>query len=120
MLITLPLPCPCMTRTSCFMLRITPRTFVANVGLDEGGFGTQAAQLGFESLALRFPAAGNDEAGTVLGKGQSGGATDACEGSRDQNDWPIHCATPGDPLMHLTRLITKACLWIAVLPWQPL
>jgi len=28
----LPLPCPCMTRTSCFMLRITPRTFVSNIG----------------------------------------------------------------------------------------
>src|SRR5258707_11020011 len=28
MLMMLPLPCPCMTRTSCFMLRITPRTFV--------------------------------------------------------------------------------------------
>src|SRR3989449_1956055 len=66
----------------------------ANVGLDEGGFGTQAAQLGFESLALRFPAARNDDAGTVLGKGQSGGSTDACEGSRDQNDGLIHCATP--------------------------
>ena len=27
----LPLPCACMTRTSCFMLKITPRTFVSNV-----------------------------------------------------------------------------------------
>src|SRR6202161_1729799 len=27
----LPLPCPCMARTSCFMLRITPRTLVSNV-----------------------------------------------------------------------------------------
>src|SRR5713101_881068 len=51
---------------------------VANVCLDEGGVGAQAAQLGFESLALRFPAAGNDEAGTVLGESQSGGAADAC------------------------------------------
>src|SRR5712691_6323496 len=31
MLMMLPLPCPCMARTSCFMLRITPRTFVSNV-----------------------------------------------------------------------------------------
>ena len=31
MLTMLPLPCPCMTRTSCFMLKITPRTFVSNV-----------------------------------------------------------------------------------------
>src|ERR1700704_4587166 len=28
MLIMLPLPCPCMTRTSCFMLRITPRNIL--------------------------------------------------------------------------------------------
>src|ERR1700726_4744817 len=27
----LPLPCPCMTRTSCFMLNTTPRTLVSNV-----------------------------------------------------------------------------------------
>src|SRR5581483_8067166 len=67
---------------------------VANVGLDEGGVGTGAAQLGLESLALRFPAAGNDEAGTDLGKGQSGGATDACERSRDQNDRLVHCVIP--------------------------
>ena len=69
----------------------------ANVGLDEGGFGTQAAQLALESLALRFPATGNDEAGTVLGKGQSGGAADACEGARDQDDRLFHCATPFRP-----------------------
>src|SRR5207245_4286853 len=50
----------------------------------------QPAQLGFESLALRFPAARNDDAGTVLRKGQSGGATDAREGSCDENDWLIH------------------------------
>src|SRR5713101_7433694 len=31
MLMMLPLRCPCMTRTSCFMLRITPRTFVSYV-----------------------------------------------------------------------------------------
>jgi hypothetical protein len=27
----LPLPCACMARTSCFILRITPRMFVSNV-----------------------------------------------------------------------------------------
>src|SRR5882757_5172994 len=31
MLTMLPLPCACMTRSSCFMLRTTPRTFVSNV-----------------------------------------------------------------------------------------
>jgi hypothetical protein len=37
--------------------RVADFLAAANVGLDEDGFGTQAAQLGFESLALRFPAA---------------------------------------------------------------
>src|SRR6202163_2836952 len=31
MLMMLPVPCPCMARTWCFMLRITPSTFVSNV-----------------------------------------------------------------------------------------
>src|SRR4030095_4655501 len=92
----------------------------ANVGLDEDGFGTQAAQLGFESLALRFPAAGNDDAGTVRGKGQSGGATDACEGSCDLNDWLIHCAPPSDRLTHITPVITQVCRLPALLLWCPL
>src|SRR4029077_5149634 len=82
----------------------------ANVGLDEDGFGAQAAPLSFESLALRFPPAGDDEAGTALGKGQSGGATDACEGSCDQNDGLTHCAPPSDRLMQATTAITIAYL----------
>ncbi len=65
--------------------------------------GTQPAQLGFESLALRFPAAGNDDAGAVLGKGHSGGATDACEGSRDQNDWLLHLRS-SSPYFHSSKL----------------
>ena len=64
--------------------------FAADVGLDERGFGSQAAQFGLESLAFGLPAAGDNEAGAVLGKGDGGGATDACEGSRDQNDWLFH------------------------------
>jgi hypothetical protein len=38
----------------------------ANIGLDEGGFGSQTGQLGLESLALCFPPAGNEERGTSL------------------------------------------------------
>src|SRR4029077_20092335 len=81
----------------------------ANVGLDEDGVGIQAAQLGLESLALRFPAARNDEACTVRGKGESGGAADACEGSCDQNDWLAHCAPPSDRSMQGTPVTTMAC-----------
>jgi len=126
----LPLPCPCMTRTSCFMLRITPRTFVVERrGIAFRGLVRDRAKPGLRcrhcsprhrdgqtvrrscrpglptssswrtsawmkaasapkrrSSASRafpsaLPASGNDETGTVLGKGQSGGATDACEGS---------------------------------------
>src|SRR5712664_4155912 len=68
--------------------------FVTDVGLDECGFGAQAAKLGLESLAFGLPAAGDDEAGAVLGEGDSGGATYACEGSGDQNDWFFHGAAP--------------------------
>src|SRR5712691_5097097 len=61
--------------------------FVTDVGLDERGFGAQAAKFGLESPAFGLPAAGDDEAGAVLGEGDGGGATYACEGSSDQNDW---------------------------------
>src|SRR5207253_10122476 len=37
----------------------------------------------------------NDDARTFLSERYSRGATDACEGSCDQNNWLIHCATPG-------------------------
>jgi hypothetical protein len=88
----------------------------ANIRLDEGGSGTQTAQLGFESLALCFPAAGNDGPGTVLGERQSGGATDACEGPHDQNGRLIHGATPADRLMHRTPSITEGYLLTALTP----
>ena len=68
-----------------------------------GGFGTQAAQLALESLALRLPAAGDDDAGTLLGKGQSRGATDAREGSCDQNDWLLHLLD-SSPCVHGSKL----------------
>ena len=46
----LPLPCPCMTRTSCFMLRITPRTFVSNVaGIAVRGLLCDRANLAFSA-----------------------------------------------------------------------
>src|SRR5216684_3799503 len=68
--------------------------FVTDVGLDERGFGAQAAKFGLESLAFGLPAAGDDEAGAVLGEGDGGGATYACEGSSDQNDWLFHGVAP--------------------------
>jgi hypothetical protein len=35
---------------------------MTDVRLDEGGFGAEAAQLGFEGFAFRVPAAGDDDA----------------------------------------------------------
>jgi hypothetical protein len=92
-----------------FVDQVADLNVAANVGLDEGGLGTQAVPLGFESLALRFPAAGNYEARTVLGIRQSGRAAYACEGSRDQNGYLIHGGT-SDRWMRRTPLITKACV----------
>src|SRR5258708_22166429 len=63
--------------------------FAADVGLDERGFGSQAAQFGLESLAFGLPAAGDNEAGAVLGKRDGGGATDAWDGPFDPNDQPF-------------------------------
>src|SRR6267143_2555093 len=68
--------------------------FATDVGLDERGFGVQAAKFGLESLTFGLPAPGDDEAGAVLGEGDGGGATYACEGSSDQNDWLFHGAAP--------------------------
>jgi hypothetical protein len=50
--------------------------------------------FGLESLAFGLAAAGDHEAGAVLGKSDRGGATDACEGSSDQNDWLFHGVAP--------------------------
>src|ERR1700704_4243561 len=48
MLIMLPLPCPCMTRTSCFMLRITPRNIlVERRGIAFRGLVRDRANLAF-------------------------------------------------------------------------
>src|SRR2546426_12017665 len=60
--------------------------FVTDVGLDERGFGAEAAKFGLESLAFGLAAAGDDEAGAGLGKGDGPGAAYACEGSSGQND----------------------------------
>jgi hypothetical protein len=67
---------------------------VTDVGLNERGFGAQAAKLGLESLAFGLAAAGDDEAGFVLGEGDGRGATYTCEGSRDQNDLLVHGLAP--------------------------
>jgi hypothetical protein len=101
-----------MTRTSCFMLRITPRTFVSNVetakpcdglvdqsadlilladvGVDELGLRTERAQLLNERLAGLITPTGNDDLRALLGEGDGGGATDAGQGASDQDYWVAH------------------------------
>src|SRR6266852_5837274 len=118
MLIMLPLPCPCMTRTSCFMLRITPRTLVSNVAVDGLGLRTERAHLLDGRLAGLGTPTGNDDLRALLGKGEGGGATYACEASRDQNDWLVHCSTPDERVLPITSLTTAPCLSTTLLPWR--
>jgi hypothetical protein len=67
---------------------------LANVGVDELGFRAESAQILDDRLAGLITPTGNDDLRALLGKGDGGGATYACEASRDQNDWLIHCASP--------------------------
>jgi Enoyl-(Acyl carrier protein) reductase len=62
---------------------------MTNVGLDEGGFGAEAAKFGFECFALRVLAAG-DDARARLGQSGGGGATDAGQSAGDQYDCVAH------------------------------
>src|SRR5438105_10423456 len=68
--------------------------FATDVGLNERGFGAQAAKFGLECLAFGLTPARDDQAGAILGEGDGGSATYACEGSGDQDDWPFHGAAP--------------------------
>src|SRR6201991_1839382 len=63
---------------------------LADVGVDELGFGTERAQLGDERLAGLITPAGNDHVGALPGEGDGGGATDAGQGAGDQYDWVTH------------------------------
>ncbi len=62
--------------------QIADVVLAADVGADESRLGTEAAELGFERVALRFPAAGDDDVRALLGKGDGGGATDAGQARR--------------------------------------
>jgi hypothetical protein len=63
---------------------------MTNVGLDERGFGAEAAKFGFECFALRVPEAGDDDARARLGESGGGGATDAGQSAGDQYDCVAH------------------------------
>jgi hypothetical protein len=62
----LPLPCACITRNSCFMLRGG-----ANVGTDEFYFCTGGAKLGGQGFAGVIATTGNDDTGAFLGEDKS-------------------------------------------------
>ena len=55
---------------------------VADVGAHEFRFGAQSAQLRDQRPSI-VPSTGNYDARTFLSERESGGATDACEGSCD-------------------------------------
>jgi hypothetical protein len=59
---------------------------LANVGVDELGFGTRRAQLFNKGLAGLVTPAGNDHLRAFFGEGHGGGATDAGQGASDQDD----------------------------------
>jgi hypothetical protein len=61
---------------------------LADVGVDELGLRTERAQFFNERLAGLITPAGNDHLRALPGEG--GGATDAGQGSRDQNDCVTH------------------------------
>jgi hypothetical protein len=67
---------------------------MTNVGLDEGDVGAAAAKFCFECFAFRVPAASDDDAGVILGEGDSGGATDAGQRTCDQDDGAAHGPSP--------------------------
>src|ERR1700682_4916219 len=137
MLMMLPLPWACMARTSCFMLRTTPRTlvsnvaaklsavwsvirpiwpcggvvhrdietakpcdgildhgavvvFLANVGMNELGLGTQRTQLLDQLIADFITTTGNDHLRALLGEGDGSGAPDAGESTGNQDNRLIH------------------------------
>ncbi len=93
---------------------------LANVGVDELGLRTERTQLLHERPAGLITPTGNDHLRALLGEGDGGGAAYACEGSRNQNDWHVHCVSPKDRLMRLTSLITGTCPSITLFPWRPL
>src|SRR6267143_1303876 len=90
----LPLPCSFMTRTSCFMLRITPSTFVSNVCIDELGLGTIGTQLVDERLARFITPAGDNYFRALFGEGDGGGAPDTGQCSGNQNNLGAHGSSP--------------------------
>src|SRR6202011_925401 len=75
---------------------------LADVGVDELGLRTERAQLLDERLAGLITPTGHDELRTLLSEGDGSGAAYACKGSRDQNDWIVHCPTPNDRSMPIT------------------
>ena len=90
---------------------------LANVGVDELGLRTERAQLLDERLAGVITPTGNNDLRALVREGDCGGAAYACEGSRDQNDWRVHCATPEGRVRSITSLVTVACLSTTLLPW---
>src|SRR4029077_15515929 len=68
---------------------VDPRADVillADIGVDELRLRTEGAQLLDERVADLITPTGNNDVRPLLGKGDSGGASYACEASRDQND----------------------------------
>src|SRR4029077_379960 len=72
----------------CLIDQIADFVVITDVRLDEGGFGAEAAELGFEGFVFRVPAAGDARA--LLGEGDSGGSTDAGQAPSNQDNRRVH------------------------------
>src|SRR6266849_4344059 len=105
-------PCDGLVDQSADLIVLT------DVGVDELRLRTERAKFLYERLAGLITPTGNDDLRALPGKGDGGGATYACEASRDQNDWLVHSATPDERVMPIISLTTGPCLSTTLLPWR--
>jgi hypothetical protein len=78
----------------------------AHIRGDEFRLGARTAKLGCKRFPLGLVAAGDDDVGAVLGKSGGGGATDAGQGARDQDDWIAHIL-----ILTICSAVTRKVQW---------
>ena len=64
--------------------------FTADIGLEEYGFGAACVQFGDQRLTLRSTAAGDNQAGALLGVSEGCGAADTAQRARDEHNRGRH------------------------------
>ena len=79
--------------------QLAHRIVVAHVGGDKDGLRAELLQFDFKGFAFGQAAAGNHQVCATAGKGQSGGAADAGQGSGDKDDGLIHAENSCEVLL---------------------